>query len=70
MNTLSIDGWRKADNDSKSIPIGILQFYVSESEHLRLEQAEEQLQRSGVRDAMIDADMRRWSWSCRSASAH
>ena len=70
MNTLSIDGWRKADNDSKSIPIGILHFYVSESEHLRLEQAEEQLQRSGVRDAMIDADMRRWSWSCRRASAH
>jgi len=24
MNTLSIDGWRKADNDSKSIPIGTL----------------------------------------------
>ena len=62
MNTLSIDGWRKADNDSKSIPIGTLQFYVSEAEHLRLEQAEEQLQRSGVRDAMIDADMRRWRW--------
>ena len=37
MNTLSIDGWRKADNDSKSIPIGTLQFYVSEVEHLRLE---------------------------------
>ena len=37
MNTLSIDGWRKADNDSKSIPIGTLQFYVSEAEHLRLD---------------------------------
>ncbi|MDH1337949.1 hypothetical protein [Ectopseudomonas oleovorans] len=57
MNTLSIDGWRKADNDSKSIPIGTLQFYVSEAEHLRLEQAEEQLQRSGLRDTMIDAEM-------------
>ena len=57
MNTLSIDGWRKADNDSKSIPIGTLQFYVSEAEHLRLERAEEELQRSGLKDTMIDADM-------------
>ncbi|MFT0621881.1 hypothetical protein ACMHYQ_04370 [Ectopseudomonas guguanensis] len=57
MNTLSIDGWRKADNNSKSVPIGTLQFHVSEAEHLRLEQAEEELQRSGARDTMIDADM-------------
>ena len=57
MNTLSIDGWRKADDDSKSIPIGTLQFHVSEAEHLRLEQAEEELQRNGLGDTMIDADM-------------
>ena len=57
MNTLSIDGLRKADNDSKSTPIGTLQFHVSEAEHLRLEQAEEELQRNGLGDTMIDADM-------------
>ena len=57
MNTFSIEGWRKADNHSKSIPIGTLQFHVSEAEHLRLEQAEEELQRSGRKDTMIDADM-------------
>lgn len=57
MNTLNIEGWRKAAGEEKSTPIGPLQFYVSEDEHLRLEQAEEQLRSSDVGELMIAVDM-------------
>lgn len=57
MNTLNIEGWRKAPGDQKSTPIGPMQFHVSEDDHLRMERAEEQLRVSGADDVMVEADM-------------
>lgn len=57
MNTLNIEGWRKAPGDQKSTPVGPMQFHVSEAEHRRMEQAEEQLRVSGAADMMVEADM-------------
>lgn len=57
MNTLTIGGWCKAGADKKSTPLGNIHFHVSESDHLRLERAEEQLQRTHEPELMIDLDM-------------
>ena len=69
MNTLIIEGWCKRIGDEKSTPLGQLEFYVSEPTHLRLEKAEERLNkaqesheeeesmRSRETEVMIDADM-------------
>lgn len=68
MNTLIIEGWCKKIGDEKSTPLGQIEFYVSEPVHLRMEKAEERLNKaqeahdeeslrlreSGV---MIDVDM-------------
>jgi hypothetical protein len=56
MSTLTIEGWRKASQDQKSTPIGEVHFYVDGNSHARLEQAEEQLQKTHAADIMIDVD--------------
>jgi hypothetical protein len=57
MNTLSIEGWCKTGGAKKSTPLGNIHFHVSESDHLRLEQAEEQLQKTHEPELMVEADM-------------
>lgn len=57
MNTLTIEGWCKASGAKQSTPMGQFHFYVSEPDHLRLEQAEERLQQTHEPEAMVDADM-------------
>jgi hypothetical protein len=57
MNTLTIEGWCKASGATKSTPIGQFQFHVSEPEHLRLERAEERLQKTHEPETMVDADV-------------
>ena len=57
MNTLTVEGWCKGSGERKSTPIRAFHFYVSEAEHLRLERAEDELQRSGAADIMVDADL-------------
>lgn len=57
MNTLTIEGWCKGSGEQRSTPIGAFHFRVSEADHLRLERAEEELQKSGGKDMMVDADM-------------
>ncbi|MFS2067154.1 hypothetical protein ACEN9D_00120 [Pseudomonas sp. CT11-2] len=57
MSTLTIEGWCKPRPDQKSIPIGEIHFYVDGPLHLRLEDAEERLQKTHEREAMVDVDM-------------
>lgn len=57
MNTMTIEGWCKPDDISASTPIEFLHFRVSEECHLRLEAAEEELQRTHAADKYIDVDM-------------
>ncbi|MDM8349224.1 hypothetical protein P8H27_09970 [Pseudomonas sp. sp1636] len=59
MNTLTIEGWCKARGASRSTPAGSFHFRVSEPDHLRLEQAEERLQKTHEPEALVDADMSR-----------
>lgn len=57
MNTLTIEGWCKTSGDKKSTPLGSIHFHVSETDHLRLEQAEERLQKTHEPEVMVDVDM-------------
>ncbi|RJG13977.1 hypothetical protein D3879_12385 [Pseudomonas cavernicola] len=57
MATLTIEGWCKTSDDKKSTPLGSFHFYVDGAEHLRLEQAEEQLQKTHESEVMVDVDM-------------
>ncbi|WP_397452775.1 hypothetical protein [Pseudomonas sp. NA-150] len=57
MSTLTIEGWRKPSDGSKSVPLGEIHFEVGAQEHLRLEAAEEQLNNSDQKEIFIDVDM-------------
>ena len=57
MSTLTIEGWCKANGAQKSTPVGEIHFYVDGPLHLRLEEAEERLQKTQEREAMVDVDM-------------
>ncbi|MBN3861655.1 hypothetical protein HCU66_05380 [Pseudomonas frederiksbergensis] len=57
MSTLTIEGWCKTSPDQKSTPMGEISFDVDGPLHLRLEQAEERLQKTHEREAMVDVDM-------------
>jgi len=57
MNTFTIEGWCKAVGAQKSMPMGQIHFRISESDHVRLEQAEERLQQTHEAEALLDVDM-------------
>lgn len=57
MSALTIEGWSKNSIDGKSIPLGDIHFYVDGPLHLRLEQAEEHLQKTREPEAMVYVDM-------------
>jgi hypothetical protein len=57
MSALTIEGWCKTSGAQKSTPMGEVHFYVDGPLHLRLEQAEERLQKSHEPEAMVDVDM-------------
>lgn len=57
MSTLTIEGWCKISGDKKSTPVGDIHFYVDGPVHVRLEQAEEYLQKTHDSEVMVDVDM-------------
>ncbi|MFV3307462.1 hypothetical protein ACNFBT_19515 [Pseudomonas sp. NY15181] len=57
MSAMTLEGWCKTSADQKPIPLEDIHFFVSDADHLRLEQAEDYLQNSGKRDVMVDADL-------------
>jgi hypothetical protein len=57
MSALTIEGWCKPSPDQKSNPVGEIHFYVDGPLHLRLEEAEERLQKTHEPEAMVDVDM-------------
>ncbi len=59
MDDLTIEGWRKTGDDQKSTPVGNISFHIDEELHLRLEQAEDQLQESHEPEILIDVDSQR-----------
>ncbi|MEO4014354.1 MULTISPECIES: hypothetical protein [Pseudomonas] len=57
MSALTIEGWCKVNGEQKSTPMGEIHLYVDGPLHLGLEQAEERLQKTHEREAMVDVDM-------------
>ncbi|AYF86791.1 hypothetical protein SA496_11320 [Pseudomonas sp. JS3066] len=57
MSTLTIEGWCKTSTGQPSTPVEDIQFYLTGNDHLRLEQAEEYLQKSHLSEVMVDVDM-------------
>lgn len=57
MSSLSIEGWCKTSSMEKSTPVEQIHFYLNGNDHLRLEQAEERLQRTHEPEVMIDVDL-------------
>ena len=53
MNTLTIKGWQKRAETGDVLPIEQIHFRVSETDHIRLEQAEEMLLSSGRPELFI-----------------
>ena len=57
MSALTIEGRCKLNGAEKSEPIGEIHFYVDGPLRLRLEEAEERLQKTHEPEAMVDVDM-------------
>lgn len=57
MSNLTIEGWYKKNIDDKAIPLGNIHFYVDGPLHLRLERAEEHLQKTLEPEALVQVDM-------------
>ena len=57
MSALTIEGWCKFNGAQKSTPIGEIHFYVDGPLHRGLEEAEERLQETHEKEAMVDVDM-------------
>jgi hypothetical protein len=57
MSALTIEGWCKSSGAQKSTPMGEVHFYVDGPLHVRLEEAEERLQKTHEPEAMVDVDM-------------
>jgi hypothetical protein len=57
MSNLTIEGWCKPSGAPKSTPVGEISFDVDGPLHLRLEEAEERLQKTHEPEAMVDVDM-------------
>ncbi|MDH4560225.1 hypothetical protein [Pseudomonas sp. BN411] len=62
MSTLTIEGWCKTSTEQRSTPVEDIQFYLTGNDHLRLEQAEEHLQKSHLSEVMVDVDMADQAW--------
>lgn len=57
MSNLTIEGWYKKNIDDKAIPLGNIHFYVDGPLHLRLERAEEHLQKTLEPETLVQVDM-------------
>nr|WP_319527900.1 hypothetical protein [Pseudomonas laurentiana] len=57
MNTLTIEGWCKTSSEAVPIELGQIHFHVSGADHVRLEQAEEQLKKNNAPEVMVDVDI-------------
>lgn len=58
MSAFDIESWCKKSPTEKSEPMGQMHFYISDDDHINLEQAEERLQKSGEKEARVDVDPR------------
>lgn len=55
-NMLTLEGWCKPEESEEPTPIEALHFRVSEETHLRLDEAQQQLEESGQEEIFVDVD--------------
>lgn len=58
MSAFDIESWCKKGPAEQSEPMGQMHFYISDTDHLNLERAEERLRQSGEKEAWVDVDPR------------
>ena len=56
MSSLSIEAWVKPNPTAKSVPAGVIEFYISGDDKVRMEQAQEFLQTSTEKEVFLDVD--------------
>lgn len=56
MSSLAIESWVKSSDTAKSVPGGIVEFYISGDDKIRMERAQEHLQRSAEKEVLLDVD--------------
>ncbi|MDV7211557.1 hypothetical protein [Azotobacter beijerinckii] len=56
MSSFEIESWCKTKPTEKSVPMGLIHFYIGGDDRLHLEQAEERLQNSGESEALVNVD--------------
>lgn len=57
MSSFEIESWCKPSPAEKSVPMGLIHFYIGGDQRVKLEQAEERLQRSGAAEELLDVDL-------------
>lgn len=58
MSSFEIESWCKPSPSEKSVPMGLIHFFIGDIERLKLEQAEERLQKNpGESEVLVDVDM-------------
>ncbi|SDS63306.1 hypothetical protein [Pseudomonas oryzae] len=57
MSSFEIESWCKSKPTEKSVPMGLIHFYIGGEDRLHLEQAEERLQASGESEVLVDVDL-------------
>lgn len=58
MSSFEIESWCKPDPAQKSVPMGLIHFYVGGNDRLKLEEAEERLQNdASLSEVMVDVDL-------------
>ncbi|ACO78048.1 hypothetical protein AvCA_18360 [Azotobacter vinelandii CA] len=57
MSSFEIESWRKTRPTEKSVPMGLIHFYIGGDDRQHLEQAEERLQSTGESEALVEVDL-------------
>ena len=56
MSSFEIESWCKPSPAEKSVPMGLIHFYVGGNDRVHLEQAEERLQKTGEAEVLVEVD--------------
>ena len=57
MSSFEIESWCKTKPTEKSVPMGLIHFYIGGDDRVHLERAEERLQNTGESETLVDVDL-------------
>lgn len=56
MSSLSIESWVKPNSTAKSVPGGIIEFYISGDDKINMERAQEHLRNSADKEVLVEVN--------------